>query len=100
MLNVVLVSFPTRRSSDLWSARRAYGGSHVSSCACGFIRSDFHARSLLPVDVVLLSPPHSWRNAAGPTRGWSRDGSRSEEHTSELQSHVKLVCSRLLEKRK
>src|SRR5690242_20962787 len=25
---------------------------------------------------------------------------RSEEHTSELQSHVKLVCRRLLEKKK
>src|SRR6267142_4645977 len=27
-------------------------------------------------------------------------GSRSEEHTSELQSHVKLVCRLLLEKKK
>src|SRR5690242_20849711 len=29
-----------------------------------------------------------------PTTGW-----RSEEHTSELQSHVKLVCRLLLEKK-
>src|SRR5690242_21523612 len=27
-------------------------------------------------------------------------GARSEEHTSELQSHVKLVCRLLLEKKK
>src|SRR5438477_3583227 len=29
-----------------------------------------------------------------------RDGERSEEHTSELQSHVNLVCRLLLEKKK
>src|SRR5438477_8205577 len=45
-----------------------------------------------------------------PRRYWSgsferkssrrRNGSRSEEHTSELQSHVNLVCRLLLEKKK
>src|SRR5690242_21405444 len=29
-----------------------------------------------------------------------RDAARSEEHTSELQSHVNLVCRLLLEKKK
>src|SRR5260370_19198946 len=29
-----------------------------------------------------------------------RNGSRSEEHTSELQSHLNLVCRLLLEKKK
>src|SRR5689334_18916616 len=29
---------------------------------------------------------------------WARDGSRSEEHTSELQSQFHLVCRLLLEK--
>src|SRR5690242_21625058 len=29
-----------------------------------------------------------------------RNGARSEEHTSELQSHVNLVCRLLLEKKK
>src|SRR5438477_1741376 len=36
--------------------------------------------------------------------GWcpegGHSGSRSEEHTSELQSHVNLVCRLLLEKKK
>src|SRR5438477_7889524 len=31
---------------------------------------------------------------------WWTSGSRSEEHTSELQSHVNLVCRLLLEKKK
>src|SRR5260370_13813286 len=30
----------------------------------------------------------------------SRSGQRSEEHTSELQSHLNLVCRLLLEKKK
>src|SRR5207237_10243952 len=30
----------------------------------------------------------------------AREGSRSEEHTSELQSHLNLVCRLLLEKKK
>src|SRR5690242_21044114 len=37
--------------------------------------------------------------AAEPLRPAHRD-SRSEEHTSELQSHVNLVCRLLLEKKK
>src|SRR6266480_7498733 len=37
--------------------------------------------------------------AEGPHREGQRDG-RSEEHTSELQSHVNLVCRLLLEKKK
>src|SRR5260370_26777434 len=31
---------------------------------------------------------------------FQRDASRSEEHTSELQSHLNLVCRLLLEKKK
>src|SRR5260370_15945243 len=36
--------------------------------------------------------------ASPPTR--SKSASRSEEHTSELQSHLNLVCRLLLEKKK
>src|SRR5690242_21573564 len=34
------------------------------------------------------------------TESTERTGARSEEHTSELQSHVNLVCRLLLEKKK
>src|SRR5690242_21458902 len=34
------------------------------------------------------------------SRRWSNFQIRSEEHTSELQSHVNLVCRLLLEKKK
>src|SRR5207237_8798228 len=41
------------------------------------------------------------RGEAGPPlEGRIRTGARSEEHTSELQSHLNLVCRLLLEKKK
>src|SRR2546426_6044245 len=42
-------------------------------------------------------PRTSARRRAAPARG---EGSRSEEHTSELQSPCNLVCRLLLEKKK
>src|SRR5260370_27010240 len=38
--------------------------------------------------------------AAGGRQGFHRHHPRSEEHTSELQSHLNLVCRLLLEKKK
>src|SRR5438034_7682907 len=77
-----LHSFPTRRSSDL-------AGSSSN-------RSSRSRRSASPSGRVsriarTLSSTVSLRNT---------DGSRSEEHTSELQSHSDLVCRLLLEKKK
>src|SRR5260370_11348937 len=39
---------------------------------------------------------------SGSSGGWScsSDRARSEEHTSELQSHLNIVCRLLLEKKK
>src|SRR5699024_12661857 len=79
-----LPSFPTRRSSDLGHrcpptvgpARRcAYRRPSPGACPC---------------DPVPPAGP-------GPAGG---TGSRSEEHTSELQSRFDLVCRLLLEKKK
>src|SRR5260370_23661378 len=42
-----------------------------------------------------------WRGSETPDHGRNQDrGRRSEEHTSELQSHLNLVCRLLLEKKK
>src|SRR5204863_10079259 len=82
-----LHSFPTRRSSDL------FAGQSAPAAAAGFFRRD--QRGL---------PDHGGRadDADGPRRRrptpWS--GSRSEEHTSELQSRRDLVCRHLLVKKK
>src|SRR5690348_18444371 len=70
-----LHSFPTRRSSDLSSAAKQMRPAMLSSvCA------------------------RSW--ADSPGRAHLSNCERSEEHTSELQSPVHLVCRLLLEKKK
>src|SRR5437762_9393762 len=71
-----LRSFPTRRSSDLVK--------HIS--ATSFVLH--HALSQMTVELVEFVP-HT-----------SKITSRSEEHTSELQSPMYLVCRLLLEKKK
>src|SRR5260370_12805884 len=63
-----------------------------------------------PQDVSLLTQPLSNKtqgrgtNTAEKTGGGAALGAiiggRSEEHTSELQSHLNLVCRLLLEKKK
>src|SRR5437588_8933337 len=74
-----LPSFPTRRSSDLrrqdgraCARRQAPGGDGVPEALQQHVRRERE------------EPP---------------GGSRSEEHTSELQSHSDLVCRLLLEKK-
>src|SRR5215211_9539895 len=51
----------------------------------------------LPTSVPALAPPAAKWCSRAPSRGC---GPRSEEHTSELQSHSDLVCRLLLEKKK
>src|SRR5436190_17796619 len=75
-----LHSFPTRRSSDL--------GHH-------------HGARHDPEGRALLLPPGPEARGLHPEPGRARaSGPRSEEHTSELQSHSDLVCRLLLEKKK
>src|SRR5260370_28978141 len=70
-------------------------------------------RALPPGDCRISAPPRArscyhplparsnWPRR-GPSRGFGRPRkpNRSEEHTSELQSHLNLVCRLLLEKKK
>src|SRR5260370_21636898 len=64
-------------------------------------------RSLSPHKALLPAPDHGLALADGAL--WALPGraggavvetTRSEEHTSELQSHLNLVCRLLLEKKK
>src|SRR5690242_21176149 len=76
-------------------------------------RSRVHARAALALPRVpehehalpraqesLLPLPREARELRRAARERARAGDRSEEHTSELQSHVNLVCRLLLEKKK
>src|SRR5438876_9724506 len=76
-----LHSFPTRRSSDL-GRRRSQG--------------DRACRPERPGAARVLARP-ALLDVHQERRG---DVDRSEEHTSELQSPVHLVCRLLLEKKK
>src|SRR5882762_9070232 len=49
--------------------------------------------------LLTSSIPPITTNSASPIR-WAAGILRSEEHTSELQSHLNLVCRLLLEKKK
>src|SRR5207247_10058756 len=80
-----LHSFPTRRSSDLGAA--SSGGARRSRQAP---TSTARCRGACPE----RADHHPGVAGGAPERG------RSEEHTSELQSRVDLVCRLLLEKKK
>src|SRR5690242_20877614 len=68
----------------------------TSNCTTLVYRMARQLNPGLPMDIRLL--------LTGYLQGYLRDNgaidARSEEHTSELQSHVNLVCRLLLEKKK
>src|SRR5260370_13264831 len=74
---------PEKRGRPEWS-REA-----TDKCTCSS-PSGYWARHVEKVDRVIGGGPLGTRVAA----------SRSQQHTSELQSHLNLVCRLLLEKKK
>src|SRR4051794_41277626 len=62
----------------------------------GRIHSGKAAASCLGADRAITELPDLFDHKAP---GWKRTQQRSEEHTSELQSPVHLVCRLLLEKK-
>src|SRR5207247_7736128 len=99
LTNQYLHPFPTRRSSDLETFETVTGQSNAEILACDQCRGAKHFR--LPGQFLL--PLRLWAGPAdchhlllaGHLRKPRR--ARSEEHTSELQSRVDLVCRLLLE---
>src|SRR5207237_4238528 len=91
-------AFPTRRSSELIHRDRFRG--HGSGLGLHLHRGAV----LLQVQIVQHPAPLPVLLLGGPGeperyREWRRM-LRSEEHTSELQSHLNLVCRLLLDKKK
>src|SRR5438034_7727354 len=52
------------------------------------------------VDAIGVDEAEFKDHLLAGVNAFSRNGARSEEHTSELQSHSDLVCRLLLEKKK
>src|SRR5260370_42038010 len=83
-----------------------------SLCSCSFLFFFLMIRrpprsTLFPYTTLFRSPrpgpgagPGAAVAALGPGPGQAGNRARSEEHTSELQSHLNLVCRLLLEKKK
>src|SRR5437868_9710931 len=85
-----LHSFPTRRSSDLASRDFRCGRNGKDWCVgIQAVRGEADRK---------VGDPNESRQSCASSR--NSGGSRSEEHTSELQSRFDLVCRLLLEKKK
>src|SRR5260370_12117736 len=91
--------------------RPASAKSCASSCRCARVRSPSGLSERFPVRLPAISRPTrrcKSCSCATETANWlctcalsvAHVRSRSEEHTSELQSHLNLVCRLLLEKKK
>src|SRR5690242_21522921 len=82
--------FRSSRDGKYYASVKGTGSSgiEVRSCETGeFLFSLMLESSLVKLDLLAFGEPGQLI-------------SRSEEHTSELQSHVNLVCRLLLEKKK
>src|SRR5207247_10514862 len=89
-----LHSFPTRRSSDLDVGDLAAGVQRRDRVLEDHLEARPHLAQLFAVQLRQL-------DAVEADAARRRPGElRSEEHTSELQSRVDLVCRLLLEKKK
>src|SRR5207249_5040650 len=98
--HLALQSFPTRRSSDLCAANRPTKNSTSPSSA-----SAAKAWQTLKGFPAKTSPRFAtltnvrWTKPLRNFRTRKSTATRSEEHTSELQSRFDLVCRLLLEKK-
>src|SRR5690242_21225546 len=79
--------------------RFGYSRSAAASCSW-FMRSIARTSSSSPARRLACSSTCVIFNSCCATANQLLLRSRSEEHTSELQSHVNLVCRLLLEKKK
>src|SRR5207237_7978520 len=96
--NLDLASFPTRRSSDLVFDEERFvdRGRDIQAFDTRYGR------------VAILICEDAWHSITGTIAALQgaqlviecQASSRSEEHTSELQSHLNIVCRLLLEKQK
>src|SRR5438132_8271337 len=84
--------FPTRRSSDLFYAEQRF--------TLNATRADMRALGFSPSVRLFEAAACGTPVISDRWPGIETVFERSEEHTSELQSHSDLVCRLLLEKKK
>src|SRR5436189_1904513 len=91
-----LHSFPTRRSSDLLDYYSAEEMQKIILRSAGLLGVEIDPAGGAEIAARARGTPRTANNLLR----WVRDYVRSEEHTSELQSPMYLVCRLLLEKKK
>src|SRR5690606_40990849 len=91
------LSFPTRRSSDL-GASAVLPATGRTRIAAGVITERAGPLAHPPTMILKLAVCRMMRPSA-TTKVSVPNSTRSEEHTSELQSREKLVCRLLPEKK-
>src|SRR5207247_8012747 len=95
-----LHSFPTRRSSDLDSARAGQSVLYGRPAFTAWLIPPRRAAGMISSDKCFEANRSARPPAAKRSTPSTSPRPRSEEHTSELQSRVDLVCRLLLEKKK
>src|SRR5207249_11257181 len=92
--------FPTRRSSDL---TRTISIAASTADWAWFSRARGAPKTAMkpsPMYCRMSPPQRSTTGTTSPKKVLASASTRSEEHTSELQSRFDLVCRLLLEKKK
>src|SRR5439155_3494431 len=95
-----LHSFPTRRSSDLAASLSGQIVTVRLASGAKFARSSVVAPPAVVTNTSSLASASTQFSPSTYQHGAPVRASRSEEHTSELQSRGHLVCRLLLEKKK
>src|SRR3989454_2265446 len=80
--------------------RISFGESGIGWLPYALDRMDFEWEDRFRDLGLTMKPSDYWRRQCKATFQFDRIGTRSEEHTSELQSPCNLVCRLLLEKKK
>src|SRR5699024_12376481 len=94
------LSFPTRRSSDLWDSESDYIMQMVRDIEETVDISRNKIQEIENYDIIQRGSEAIQTVDGFLDKVWLNDFSRSEEHTSELQSRFDIVCRLLLEKKK
>src|SRR5438034_6019843 len=93
MLFLLMIRRPPR--STLFPYTTLFRSDGFDSCRVQTVKNALHPGKLKIAIVRLPRAPRRFAHAKHRDSGF-----RSEEHTSELQSHSDLVCRLLLEKKK
>src|SRR5207247_3100871 len=93
-------ALPQERDGQLAGSQEIGPEAPENLPADAFLLTEQAQQEMLAADVVMAQQPGLFDRVLDDFLHPRAEGDRSEEHTSELQSRVDLVCRLLLEKKK